>query len=1234
MRLSAVAPDALLEVALSIQQALCDVLAHHSLLENAYRQHIAGLEDELASASQRADALQSLAGASDAAAARLEHRVDQLTGLLRDQQLQTDRLTSAYQDFQLRQLPSLAPAQSPIPVSCILHPGAPDRADASPYQWTSPSTSPEGRRLGRGSPVLPASRHSGGAPALGPSGGAALVDELNALQHRFVAAPRTVNHSREHAIQLSAYAHACHDAFYVQPAAVPVGAPRMPGPKVPSRSVDKIIGFEKGCVKLIVSAADAGFVTKSVRFFEAFESKLRPWGVAELFGLLLTRRVRVVVDSGGSTGDFSRIMQMLQASSQPYAGLNRLCPFWLIATRDLDRRGVVYVDASVLIELDAVLLHILVTYADDAAQQRVLGKCAPSDSAYVAWLALCNYPFAGPGFSETALRQTSQAYLDTLKWDSKKSTFTVWEQDLCAAIRSYHLPFPSDRFRNPLSYVDYLWHQVGPDRTRQHRPQVELQYDASSYQNEQLVLLEADLPRYIDRMARALKDSDPHPGTGVSVNNVKIDVAAIMSQLKQLKQSVGAAAVRPTGAVVAAACPHCKLTPCRGVCTNCLMCRHTLAQCDYPGGPKHDPVQHAGKSKSAPEDVCQRCRGKGHFAHSCFKLKLPDIKSRVFEGLSSADARSLAIERAKGGPQQAKGSTARRNGVHSVGARDGATGGVRREFLKNPSRTLTKRLNAVMASCAAVEATPPAPAPSPGKQQSQHEIDLEYVRSLEAQFARHSAQAIGAVIVVGADAAMGAVPRPPPYFGSTIVEVGMSMPQTNTDLVRSAMRRGTYYMLDGGSPIHLMPPVHALQGWSQIVRGTLRQSSVRAKGFLPDSAVTLPLLCGEVSLKFYESLSGGIHSEKVLCFFCNEIDFNLYSELSLVHNLGFSVLECSDPEHLPAWTTGHAAKFSTGNRFLVKRTPSGYVALEHTPAGDHKYKGTHSISPSDPDYSLFRQLCSAHVEGDLLEKLPCQHVSLEQQRAFYAAAPEPAHSDPLSVSSVLFPDVDHSVGPLQSALHQLAMDTAAEHRAGADELSVAALTLAQSGLSSVSDLRVPDSLVPTVVCSRCEQPGCSADVCQRPCRLCAKARGHEQSCLRLHFLDTTITRFLSTADAADDFSDIGVQAVYPTAVRPSDAPEVSGAAAPTLSTEGLELLRRVRPDLLARLSSAQNVPRTANGTPLPLVFDELPLGQRFELCRLFDRSRDLRHESAIRDSAQAAFAKLCEVCAADLDAST
>jgi hypothetical protein len=87
---------------------------------------------------------------------------------------------------------------------------------------------------------------------------------------------------------------------------------------------------------------------------------------------------------------------MLQASAQPYAGLNRLSPFWLVATRDLDSRGIVYVEADVLGELDGLLSHVLHTYADDAASQRVLSKCAPSASAYFTWLQLCNYPLRQP----------------------------------------------------------------------------------------------------------------------------------------------------------------------------------------------------------------------------------------------------------------------------------------------------------------------------------------------------------------------------------------------------------------------------------------------------------------------------------------------------------------------------------------------------------------------------------------------------------------------------------------------------------------------------------------------------------------------------------------------------------------------------------------------------------------------------------------------------------------------
>ena len=71
VRLSAVAPSALLGIARSIQLCLCDVLDQHHLIEVAYRQHLAGLEAELSAASQRADALKAQVVASDAASLRL-----------------------------------------------------------------------------------------------------------------------------------------------------------------------------------------------------------------------------------------------------------------------------------------------------------------------------------------------------------------------------------------------------------------------------------------------------------------------------------------------------------------------------------------------------------------------------------------------------------------------------------------------------------------------------------------------------------------------------------------------------------------------------------------------------------------------------------------------------------------------------------------------------------------------------------------------------------------------------------------------------------------------------------------------------------------------------------------------------------------------------------------------------------------------------------------------------------
>jgi hypothetical protein len=179
---------------------------------------------------------------------------------------------------------------------------------------------------------------------------------------------------------------------------------------------------------------------------------------------------------------------------------------------------------------------------------------------------------------------------------------------------------------------------------------------------------------------------------------------------------------------------------------------------------------------------------------------------------------------------------------------------------------------------------------------------------------------------------------------------------------------------------------------------------------------------------------------------------SLYSELYWIRTLGFSLLECSDSEHLPAWTQFHPAKFASGNRFLFKRTADGYVALEHTPAGDKKYTGMYSISPQHPNYDLFRRAGVSYETCDSTDKLPCQTVSLDRERAFYAATSTDACRGSVSVSSVLFPAVDYPAGSRASVLQQLAAETAEEHCAGADELSLAALVLDKSSHQSVTFL--------------------------------------------------------------------------------------------------------------------------------------------------------------------------------------
>jgi hypothetical protein len=463
LNLALVSSDALYQTAEAIQACLVDVLRDAFLLQAASEQQIADLHAKLDESDERAGTLQHLVYDAEAAAAHLRRRTQYLESVNEDQRVLAEDLAENNRKLRLQLAGAdRPPAPTPISVRCTVQPSPP--RDGSP---PGPVASDGGWPgwLHRGSPV--GSVRSGGPAAErlriadADEALALHVAELNDLQLNLEPVHVAPNHSRDLSAHISDYAApAAPEHYYVLPAAVPVGASVLGASRVELKNVDKI-NLGAKCLKLFTSAATSDFVPKSMQFFELFENKLRSYGLDGVIALLLTRRLRVIGDNASRSLDVSRIVNMLRAASRPYGGLNRLCPFWRIATRDLQRRPVVYVPASTLLDLDSILTQVFAAHADEQAQQRVIAKCAPSDTAYDVWLSLCNYPFSGPTFSETALRTASRNHLDTLKFDCKKCSFKHWEAEVCEYIRTHTFLFPSSEFSTAGAYVDHLWQQCG-----------------------------------------------------------------------------------------------------------------------------------------------------------------------------------------------------------------------------------------------------------------------------------------------------------------------------------------------------------------------------------------------------------------------------------------------------------------------------------------------------------------------------------------------------------------------------------------------------------------------------------------------------------------------------------------------------------------------------------------------------------------------------------------------------
>ena len=81
----------------------------------------------------------------------------------------------------------------------------------------------------------------------------------------------------------------------------------------------------------------------------------------------------------------------------------------------------------------------------------------------------------------------------------------------------------------------------------------------------------------------------------------------------------------------------------------------------------------------------------------------------------------------------------------------------------------------------------------------------------------------------------------------------------------------------------------------------------------------------------------------------------------------------------------------------------------------------------------------------------------------------------------------------------------------------------------------------------------------------------------------------------------------------------------------LDLLARVQPDLLRCLSNLADElqPCTPEGLSFSVVYPDLALSERLELCRLYERAWGQHHGRTIRNAAKADFVALCRKCASE-----
>jgi hypothetical protein len=487
----------------------------------------------------------------------------------------------------------------------------------------------------------------------------------------------------------------------------------------PAISMSKVSTLSlKSSLTLEVWRPDAQFFDKMLRILKALRDELHSLGLWSVLAAAATGTLRIL-EGNGVIGLQAKaaLADMCARAQQPFSGFHRHSPLLFVLSESHPGPDLLYATYEVLTAVESLSFEILRRISTNEPQRALFQHGAKS---YYGVLNCFSGLAFTPRFDYTKYRPEVHSACLGLKYVTKQfPTFNAWLFQLCMLYAFFNMAFSNSECCNAADLVDAVNNLLGtPQLTRATLSQL-FRRDASN---------RIQLPRLSDEEEYFRMLSEFLPAIS-NDGNVAL-VGAVSTYGNQKSSRPGAsAATHDRQEPVSDVCPKCG----RGhsdcvVCQFCLRCNHTEDDCP------HVNIDAADASRPTGGYTCPRCLQAGdHWASHCKSLSKDLLKQR-FRGKSLQAVNSM---RKQSGHARSHGN--RKQSLVTFGKL------VNNEVVKSfrkAGKLATKdpeiRSRVVAHLLATMDSDPVLEKPATVAAASMSSnVDMEYVRSLQREFAAH-----------------------------------------------------------------------------------------------------------------------------------------------------------------------------------------------------------------------------------------------------------------------------------------------------------------------------------------------------------------------------------------------------------------------------------------------------------------------------------------------------------------